>query len=185
MAQGSLTRGIGDKQPWERARLASLSASSTSPTCWARFSLSAWSWATGTRSWRRSWRGCARTPRPRAVATRTRRVRGPGVDQHPQAPVSPAEEREFEKDDYGSLDIPDDGGEAGFEFHYATLFVSAFPRAPVFACVNNFIEIRVDGWKMCQNNSWRPWPRLPPRTSGPGSRCSRSSRFSGRSRTPS
>ncbi|KAH8056751.1 intracellular chloride channel [Aureococcus anophagefferens] len=27
----------------------------------------------------------------------------------------------------------------------------------MFACVNNFIEIRVDGWKMCQNTR-RPWP---------------------------
>ena len=44
------------------------------------------------------------------------------------------------------------------QFGYATLFVSAFPLAPVFACVNNFIEIRVDGWKMCQNTK-RPWPK--------------------------
>lgn len=70
--------------------------------------------------------------------------------------VSPAEEQ-YEKDDYDFLSLFDDYGEMVIQFGYTTLFVSAFPLAPMFACVANFIEIRVDGWKMCQNTR-RPWP---------------------------
>ncbi|KAH8053243.1 intracellular chloride channel [Aureococcus anophagefferens] len=70
--------------------------------------------------------------------------------------ISPAEEQ-YEKHEYDSLSLFDDYAELVIQFGYATLFVSAFPLAPMFACVNNFIEIRVDGWKMCQNTR-RPWP---------------------------
>jgi len=47
--------------------------------------------------------------------------------------------------------------EMTFQFGYATLFSAAFPLAPLFALVNNFIEIRIDGWKLLQC-SRRPEP---------------------------
>lgn len=44
-----------------------------------------------------------------------------------------------------------------FRYGYATLFVAAFPLAPLMAFVNNYIEIRIDAWKLCQNCR-RPMP---------------------------
>ncbi|KAJ8603789.1 hypothetical protein CTAYLR_000190 [Chrysophaeum taylorii] len=70
--------------------------------------------------------------------------------------ISPAEEQ-FEKSDYNNISLFNDYAELAIQFGYATLFVSAFPIAPLFACVNNIIEIRVDGWKLTQNTR-RPWP---------------------------
>ena len=43
-----------------------------------------------------------------------------------------------------------DYGEMVIQFGYCTLFVAAFPLAPMLAFVNNAIEIRVDAWKLCQ-----------------------------------
>ena len=40
--------------------------------------------------------------------------------------------------------------EMTFQFGYATLFSAAFPLAPLLALINNFVEIRVDGWKLLQ-----------------------------------
>ena len=31
---------------------------------------------------------------------------------------------------------------------YTTLFVTAFPLAPLLAAINNYLEIRVDGYKV-------------------------------------
>lgn len=70
--------------------------------------------------------------------------------------VSPAEEQ-FEKTPYNNMCLFHDYAELVIQFGYATLFVSAFPIAPLFACVNNIIEIRVDGWKLVHNYR-RPWP---------------------------
>ncbi|KAJ8612854.1 hypothetical protein CTAYLR_002025 [Chrysophaeum taylorii] len=36
------------------------------------------------------------------------------------------------------------------QFGYATLFSAAFPLAPLLAMINNYVEIRVDAWKLCQ-----------------------------------
>lgn len=47
--------------------------------------------------------------------------------------------------------------EMAFQFGYATLFSAAFPLAPVLAYINNFVEIRVDAWKLLQC-SRRPEP---------------------------
>jgi anoctamin-10/anoctamin-7 len=47
--------------------------------------------------------------------------------------------------------------EMAFQFGYATLFSAAFPLAPVLSYLNNFVEIRVDGWKLLQC-SRRPEP---------------------------
>jgi len=47
--------------------------------------------------------------------------------------------------------------EMAFQFGYATLFSAAYPLAPVLAYLNNFVEIRVDGWKLLQIHR-RPEP---------------------------
>lgn len=36
------------------------------------------------------------------------------------------------------------------QFGYATLFVAAYPLSCLMALVNNYIEIRIDAWKLCQ-----------------------------------
>ena len=159
MAQGPLTRGIGAKQPWKTRRF------DCAPYC-----LEHVSYLLGTifivRVVLGNWNEVVAPflTRLRRDAARRRghdeddaEYEDPASSSIRKRQVSPAEEQ-FEKDDYGSLDIFDDYGELVVQFGYATLFVSAFPLAPVFACVNNFIEIRVDGWKMCQNTK-RPWPK--------------------------
>lgn len=70
--------------------------------------------------------------------------------------VSPAEEQ-FEKAPYDNISLFNDYAELVIQYGYVTLFVSAFPIAPLFASINNIIEIRVDGWKLVHNNR-RPWP---------------------------
>jgi hypothetical protein len=40
--------------------------------------------------------------------------------------------------------------EMAFQFGYATLFSVAFPLAPLLAFISNFVEIRVDAWKLLQ-----------------------------------
>lgn len=36
------------------------------------------------------------------------------------------------------------------QFGYVTLFVAAYPLSCFMALVNNYIEIRIDAWKLCQ-----------------------------------
>uniref|UniRef100_A0A7S3JMU0 Anoctamin transmembrane domain-containing protein n=1 Tax=Aureoumbra lagunensis TaxID=44058 RepID=A0A7S3JMU0_9STRA len=36
------------------------------------------------------------------------------------------------------------------QYGYATLFSAAFPLAPLLAMINNYVELRVDAWKLCQ-----------------------------------
>jgi len=50
-----------------------------------------------------------------------------------------------------------DYNEMVLQFGYCTLFVAAFPLATVLALANNFVESRVDAWKLCQTHR-RPWP---------------------------
>ena len=50
-----------------------------------------------------------------------------------------------------------DYGEMVIQFGYCTMFVAAFPLAPILALVNNVIELRVDAWKLCQVHR-RPFP---------------------------
>ena len=79
------------------------------------------------------------------------------VDSMTKRQRSPAEEQ-FELDYYDQLlGTFSDYAELIMQFGYATLFVSAFPLAPLMAFVNNYVEIRVDGWKLCQNCR-RPLP---------------------------
>lgn len=44
----------------------------------------------------------------------------------------------------------DDFAEMAIQFGYTTMFVAAFPLATVLSLVNNYVEIRVDAWKLCQ-----------------------------------
>ena len=47
---------------------------------------------------------------------------------------------------------------AVIQFGYASLFVVAFPLAPLLALINNYFEIRVDSFKLL-TNAQRPIPR--------------------------
>ncbi|CAM9511310.1 unnamed protein product, partial [Hapterophycus canaliculatus] len=47
-----------------------------------------------------------------------------------------------------------DYAEMIIQFGYATLFVAAYPLSCLMALVNNYIEIRIDAWKLCQVISW-------------------------------
>lgn len=51
-----------------------------------------------------------------------------------------------------------DFAEMVIQFGYTTMFVAAFPLATVLSLVNNYVEIRVDAWKLC-HLSRRPEPR--------------------------
>jgi hypothetical protein len=52
----------------------------------------------------------------------------------------------------------DDYAEMIIQFGYTTMFVAGFPLAPLMSIVNNYVEIRVDAWKLCQLCR-RPEPR--------------------------
>ncbi len=52
----------------------------------------------------------------------------------------------------------EDYAEMVIQFGYTTMFVAAFPLATVLSLVNNYVEIRVDGWKLC-HLCRRPEPR--------------------------
>jgi len=43
----------------------------------------------------------------------------------------------------------DDYAEMVIQFGYTTMFIAGFPLATVMSLVNNYVEIRVDGWKLC------------------------------------
>ena len=71
--------------------------------------------------------------------------------------LSPVEEQ-FRKAEYHHLlGSFGDYAELVIQFGYTTLFVTAFPLAPLFAFVNNFIEIRTDGFTLLHHTR-RPWP---------------------------
>ena len=67
-------------------------------------------------------------------------------------------ERQFMKIEYDVLKGTfQDYSEMIIQFGYCTLFVVAYPLSVVLAVVNNYIEIRVDAWKLCQSHR-RPYP---------------------------
>ena len=35
-------------------------------------------------------------------------------------------------------------------YGYGTMFIAAFPLATVLSLLSNYIEIRIDAWKLCQ-----------------------------------
>lgn len=45
-----------------------------------------------------------------------------------------------------------------FQFGYSTMFSTAFPLSCLMALVNNYVEVRVDAWKLLQLYR-RPMPR--------------------------
>jgi len=60
---------------------------------------------------------------------------------------SPVEEQFFLKQYDGTFD---DFLEIVLQFGYVTLFVAAFPLAPLLAFLNDVVEIRVDSFKLCK-----------------------------------
>ena len=68
-------------------------------------------------------------------------------------------EEQFELGDYDiTMDLYEDYLEMVIQFGYVTLFSAAFSVAPVLAYLNNYIQIRVDGWKIT-SLSRRPFPQ--------------------------
>lgn len=67
-------------------------------------------------------------------------------------------EEQYVLDEYDTtLDLFNDYLEMVIQFGYATLFSCSFTLAPVMAYVNNYVELRVDAWKIC-TQSRRPLP---------------------------
>lgn len=66
---------------------------------------------------------------------------------------------EIDKDlyDFNSNILIDEYLELIIQFGFVTLFVVAFPLAPLFALINNLIEIRLDAWKFLSKHK-RPIP---------------------------
>jgi len=68
-------------------------------------------------------------------------------------------EKEFNLMEYHVMLGPfQDYAEAAIQYGYATMFVAAYPLAAIMSFVNNYIELRVDAWKLLQQ-SRRPEPR--------------------------
>jgi len=68
-------------------------------------------------------------------------------------------EKDFMAEEYHvMLGTFGDFSEMMIQFGYATLFVAAFPLCMIMSLINNWVEIRVDGWKLCQLCR-RPEPR--------------------------
>lgn len=68
-------------------------------------------------------------------------------------------ERMFTLEEYHvMLGTFEDYAEMAIQFGYTTMFIAAFPLATVLSLVNNYVEIRVDGWKLCHLFR-RPEPR--------------------------
>jgi anoctamin-10/anoctamin-7 len=70
-----------------------------------------------------------------------------GGDDDEHAVKSDAEEQSTLAD-YDAEAIFDDYAEMILQYGYASLFVCAFPLCPFLALINNFIEIRVDAFKI-------------------------------------
>mmetsp|Transcript_31572 Transcript_31572/g.41722 ORF Transcript_31572/g.41722 Transcript_31572/m.41722 type:complete len:714 (-) Transcript_31572:684-2825(-) len=60
-------------------------------------------------------------------------------------------ENEFYKEEYDEImGTLLDYAEIAIQFGFMTLFVSAMPFTPLFGLINNWVEIRSDGWKLLQ-----------------------------------
>ena len=79
------------------------------------------------------------------------------ADEAPTRELSPTEE-EFHLKEYHVMFGPlRDYAELVVVLGFATLFVAAFPLAPLMALVNSYVKIRVDAWEIAIR-SRRPWP---------------------------
>jgi hypothetical protein len=67
-------------------------------------------------------------------------------------------ESEAKLNRYEEMESFDDYAEMVLQYGFVTLFVVAFPLAPLLAFVNNVAEIHVDAFKLCYGHR-RPWPR--------------------------
>jgi hypothetical protein len=50
----------------------------------------------------------------------------------------------------------DDYSQLCIQFGYLTLFVAALPFAPILALISNYLEIRVDGYKLLKQYRYIP-----------------------------
>ena len=64
-------------------------------------------------------------------------------------------EQDYHLQDPGRLALFDEYLEMIIQYGFVTLFVAAFPLAPLFALINNIAEIRLDAYKMV-SQSRRP-----------------------------
>ncbi|KAJ3155903.1 Anoctamin-7 [Geranomyces variabilis] len=71
-------------------------------------------------------------------------------------PATPQYVRDETLFEYDDDTLCEDYGMTVIQFGYIALFSCAFPLAPVFAILNNFVEIRVDSYKMLFEYR-RPW----------------------------
>jgi len=68
-------------------------------------------------------------------------------------------EEQFLGDEYHVMLGPfDDYSEMIIQYGYSTLFIAAFPLAMMMSFINNYVEMRVDGWNLC-HQCRRPEPR--------------------------
>jgi hypothetical protein len=68
-------------------------------------------------------------------------------------------EKNYILNDYNvMLGVFSDYSELAIQFGYTTMFVAAFPLCVLIAALNNYVEIRVDAWKLTQLTR-RPEPR--------------------------
>ena len=76
----------------------------------------------------------------------------------PNVQLSPIEEQ-YILDEYPAITgtLTDYAGLI-VQYGYTVLFVAAFPLAPTIAFISSFIQIRIDGWKLCQAFR-RPQPK--------------------------
>ena len=56
--------------------------------------------------------------------------------------------QEYNMTEYSAMQSIDDYKNVCLQFGNLTLFVAAVPFLPLLACIKNFLEIRVDGWKL-------------------------------------
>jgi len=67
-------------------------------------------------------------------------------------------ELQYMMEEYGAVSLVDDYTEMVLQFGYVTLFVAVFPLAPLLALVNNYLEIRIDAYRLCAVHR-RPMPQ--------------------------
>ncbi|CAF3714176.1 unnamed protein product [Adineta steineri] len=57
-------------------------------------------------------------------------------------------EEDYNLYDFNSIVLIDEYLELAIQFGFVTLFAVAFPLAPLFALINNLVELRLDAWKL-------------------------------------